>query len=239
MANQFDEEDEAEEKILSELEKVSFKNKGKAENAMTLTKKPNNRTKNKIAAKLSSNVRRWNGWHARLFERSCDVCMLLPEARDEVHQQYIRGVSFVAIKKATGCAIKWLRAHANAEAWDWEKAKETDRVLALLQERGIEYVTNNADAVDGELLLKTTQWIDKRENRIVDRVQNETNVAIQFVNMPPPITPAKNALPEITAGKKPLTLAPSSIEVVDAEDCEAETVQANEYVDDVPPDKRE
>lgn len=216
MSNQFDVEDEKAELQEPELEldKRRFA--------------PLNPALRKREAKerIKRNISRWTGWHGKtLASGECGVCMLKPETLEQVKAAYINGVSLPSIKKATGVTQKDLKAHANAEAWDWNRAQQTERALALMQERGIEYVLKNPDAVDGDLLFKVTQHIDKREGKVVERVKNETNVAIQFVGMPTPISPAKNAREQLADIQKPLSLAPTSVEVLDEGTTPAETVQ--------------
>jgi hypothetical protein len=241
VSNQFDVEDEKAEAQEPELELDKITNAAtlKAVIARRNNQAAANPSARKVeaAAKTSRNVAKWAGWHAKSGERSCAVCQLKTETLEEVKHAYINGVSYMAIKKATGVGRHHLTAHATAEAWDWERAKCTERALALLQERGLEYVRNNPDAVDGELLLKVVQHIDKREGKVVERVQNQTNVAIQFVGMPTPISPAKNAREQIADTTKPLTLSPASIEVLDEGNLPAEAVQVSPDGADLPTDE--
>lgn len=176
-------------------------------------------------------------FHAYRKAPSCDVCSLPEEKQKEVKEAYVNGASFNAMKYESGCCTLHIRKHADANDWSWDRAKKTERALAIMQQKGLKYIRQNPDAVDGELLLKVTQHIDRREGKIVERIQNDTNVAIQFMNMPTAISPAKNAREQLSETKKPLTLSPSSVEVLDEGITPAEVVQVSPDGLDLPTDK--
>jgi len=218
LSNQFDEEDEQEEAEEAMRQKLTAADHLPEDNdnvAPTVNGK-------RVRARLPKHV-------IGDKDPNCPVCLLDPDRLDVVKTAFINGVSLQSIVTCLpGYNLKklWIKAHAKRFYWDWEQSKVTDRTLILMQKRGMKYVRENPNSVDAETLLKVTQWIDRREGRIVDKQEQTTNVSVQFQSQPPKITPAKNALPEVTSGKKPLTLAPVSIEVLDAAPESAETVQA-------------
>ena len=181
-------------------------------------------------------------FHKNAFDSRCTVCALgaKPEILEVFKATYIKGWTSKQLKREfPGTKPSDIRGHAHANGWDYERAKSTEVSLAVMHSVGLKFVKNNPDSVDGELLLKTIQHIDKREGRIIDKTEVNNNVAIVFTQQPLAISPAKNALPEVTGGTKSLALAPVNVEVLDAETSEAQIVQPNGHGDDVPADAGE
>lgn len=162
-------------------------------------------------------------FHKKGSDPNCRICVLQPEEIEFVKDTYIRaersGRILARIHEGfPQITRRDLTLHSRAEAWDWGRAARTERGLTSLMRRGEQFVKNNPKAVDGKLLLATIQHIDKREGKIVDKVQTDTVTRIEFISMAPAPGPARGlataAKGEIS-GTKPLTLAPTSFEVIE------------------------
>jgi hypothetical protein len=164
----------------------------------------------------------------------CPICNLSAVDQEAVKAVYVRGDDpkdiinngpWESLRNRKAYEIK---AHAQAQTWWWERTINTNKALSLLAEAGIDYVKNNPDSVIPETLLKVLQWIDRREGRVVDRVQQDSVVAINFVGNTPSPLPARGVVLQETE-TKPLMLSPTSIEVLD--EPEAREVVSRNQID--------
>ena len=128
------------------------------------------------------------------LDKDCPICALPTEIRQELQDQYVSACPMGVLVVKFGINVNWIKAHVRAFALEYERAKDTDRVYAVIADLGLKNIKQKPGEVTPEVLLKTLNWIDRREGRVVERVQVQAAPAIIFateVPLPPPFRRAE------------------------------------------------
>jgi len=227
MANEFDREDEeAEKSVAAEVEAVLLEQRRQAVDKMIQRA---DRTK-KLTDKLEADKRRklriiknrqkhQIPFHADGVDEACTVCCLDAKFQEQLKYAYISGMSLKELKKTMPSKVFLVDVdrHSAAFKWNLEKMRHTETALTLIVEEGVKNIVFGDTKVEVSHLLEALKHIDKREGKIIDRVEHDTVVSVQFLGNTPAPGVARGAASEINTSKetKPLMLEPTSIEVLD------------------------
>lgn len=162
---------------------------------------------------LTTNV----AFHPQGFDRGCGVCKMAPDLQEKLKWAFVLRTRLAKLKLAfPGLTTLDYKRHAKAHGWLYEQAKNTNDVLAMMMTAGVEALITGEITPEFKDLLATIQHIDKREGRIVDKVENDHVVSINFTGNAPAPGPARGyadqpgaALPPRSAD--PLAIAPISV----------------------------
>jgi hypothetical protein len=191
--NQFDREDEIDERI-EEVKALRPEDLGQHFDPKAIAKVNGNRAKAWKKAEGHKRTMVGRLWHPNVAQDvTCGVCKLPMDMQTEMLDVYCNGTSVSALVAKYGVTKRDFRRHARGMKWDYERAKNTDLAWAMLADIGIRNVQANPKEVTPEHLIKILHMIDKREGRIVEKVQVNAAPAITFVVGTPLPPPARNA----------------------------------------------
>lgn len=124
--------------------------------------------------------------HAPIYDPECEICKRVDKIL--IEQDYVNVVASARdLALSYSCDVKHLKRHIDALDLDVKRLDKTDKLAARIEEIGLERLEDGTEEVTVDHLIRLSEHKDKKEGRVVQRVQVTKPTVVVIRNFPSPL----------------------------------------------------
>jgi hypothetical protein len=124
--------------------------------------------------------------HAPIYDPECEICKRVDKIL--IEQDYVNVIASArTLAESYKCDFNQLKRHINALDLDVKRLDNTDKLAARIEEIGLQRLEDNIEEVTVDHLIRLSEHKDKKEGRVVQRVQVTKPTVVVIRNFPSPL----------------------------------------------------